>query len=221
MSEFTRGWKIAIVIALVVALANSGMSTLGDREQRRFENHEGRIDELENMVRGNDVGTASRENSHNARIEFIEKRLEAMAEQPDVETTDLLEALQMEMWRARVNEDANERISAVSLLVKTKGNEPTNVATIDLDDGPGTLLVFIQDAQDQRYRVGVIYRGDDGSSGSNWGFADDPFAEVVGLSTASGAGVGRPGTIALISSGDPGGDDITQNDSAGFFLKND
>jgi len=68
------------VIALLVALGNNGLSTLRDREQQRFQNHEARIDELESMVLGNDVGTSPRENSHNTRSETLEKRLDAIEE---------------------------------------------------------------------------------------------------------------------------------------------
>ena len=74
---FTFGWKIAVVIALIVALANSGLSKLQDRENDRFENHEARIDELENSVFGNDIGTAPREESHAARLKTLEQRLDA------------------------------------------------------------------------------------------------------------------------------------------------
>jgi len=74
---FTLGWKIAVVIALIVALANGGLSTLQEREDDRFKNHEARIDELENSVFGNDIGTAPREKSHAARPKTLEQRLKA------------------------------------------------------------------------------------------------------------------------------------------------
>ena len=83
----TRGWKIAIVLALVIALANSGISTLQEREDDRFKNHEDRIDKLENAVFGNDVGTAPRENSHSQRIEAMESRLNAIQESENADAT--------------------------------------------------------------------------------------------------------------------------------------
>jgi hypothetical protein len=48
---FITGWKVAIIAQLVIALANSGISSLRSREDVRFENHEKRIDGLENKTR--------------------------------------------------------------------------------------------------------------------------------------------------------------------------
>jgi len=47
----TTGWKVAIVAALVTALVNSGVASLRSQEERRFQNHEMRVDDLENKVR--------------------------------------------------------------------------------------------------------------------------------------------------------------------------
>ncbi|MFK8115112.1 MAG: hypothetical protein AB8B91_23120 [Rubripirellula sp.] len=80
-NSFSLGWKIAIIIALVVALANGGVSALRDEVNDDFANHEKRIDELENAIRGNDVGTAPREDSHEARIEALEEAVNVMKEQ--------------------------------------------------------------------------------------------------------------------------------------------
>ena len=77
----TAGWKIAIVLALLIALANGGLSALSQREQERFTNHEERIDKLENVVRGNEVGTAPREASIEARLEALEKRIQSIETQ--------------------------------------------------------------------------------------------------------------------------------------------
>lgn len=77
---FTGGWKITIIGALLIALANGGISGLRDRENDRFKNHEARMDELENLVFGNDIGTAPRENSLTNRIESLEKQLDAIEE---------------------------------------------------------------------------------------------------------------------------------------------
>ena len=47
----TTGWKVAIVTALLVALGNTGVSGLRSREQQHHQNHELRIDALENQVK--------------------------------------------------------------------------------------------------------------------------------------------------------------------------
>ena len=82
----TTGWKITIVVALLIALANGGVSALSEREQQRFANHEDRIDKLENSVFGNDVGTAPREESLETRIAELEKQIQSIkdrAEDPE------------------------------------------------------------------------------------------------------------------------------------------
>ena len=71
----TRGWKITIIVALLISLANGGVSALRKEINTDFSNHEKRIDELENAVFGNDIGTAPRKNSHKERIEALEARL--------------------------------------------------------------------------------------------------------------------------------------------------
>lgn len=139
-----------------------------------------------------------------------------------IDITDLLDALQMNIWKARVHEDGSERIRRVALHVKPKGSNPTELLAVDLpDQQPGTLLVWLQTAENSRYKVGIAYRGDNGRSGSTWKLMDDPFADVVGVKTESSAGIGRPGIIVLKSSGTRGGSDITQQDSVAIYLKNE
>lgn len=80
----TTGWKVAIVVALLAAFSgHSGITTLRSRESDRFQNHEKRIDELENAVFGNDLGTAPRALSHSARIESLEARLDVLDAQDE------------------------------------------------------------------------------------------------------------------------------------------
>jgi len=58
-----------------------------------------------------------------------------------IEIADVLDALQMNIWKTRVNEDGNERIRKVSLCIKPKGGDPKTVATFDLpDEGPGRTV---------------------------------------------------------------------------------
>jgi hypothetical protein len=76
--NLTRGWKITIILTLLIALANGGVSALRNEVNNDFSNHEKRIDELENAVFGNNIGTAPRENSHAERIKALEARLSSI-----------------------------------------------------------------------------------------------------------------------------------------------
>lgn len=71
----TTGWKIAIVAALLIALANGGVSALREQGERQFRNHEERIDDLENRVRGNRASPEGIERSHEKRIEALENKV--------------------------------------------------------------------------------------------------------------------------------------------------
>jgi len=153
-----------------------------------------------------------------------------VVQQPDkkdastFEIADLLDALQMNMWKARVNEDGKEPIRKVSLCIKPKGSDPKTVLTLDLADkrhGPGTLLVFLQALGNRRNKVGIVYHGDNGRSGSTSNLVDDPFADFHGLTSEGSVGIGRPGIIVLKSSALPGGSDITQQDSVAIYLNNE
>ena len=139
---------------------------------------------------------------------------------PSIEISDLLDALKIDMWKARVNEDPSKRISKVSLLIKQKESDPKSVLTLDLPvDEPGTLLVYLQDNIHERDKIGIVYHGDSGRSGSISDLVDDPFANVVGIQTAISVGVGRPGIIVLRSSGASA--DITRPETVAIFLNNE
>ena len=57
-----------------------------------------------------------------------------------IEITDVLDALQMNIWKARVNEDADKRVRRVSLSIKQKDRDSQTVLTLELpDEEPGTL----------------------------------------------------------------------------------
>ena len=76
--NFSTGWKIAIVAAVLGVLANGGASSLLDNKY--FRNHEDRIDQLENAVFGNDIGSAPREDSHQQRIKKLERQIRLLEE---------------------------------------------------------------------------------------------------------------------------------------------
>jgi len=136
---------------------------------------------------------------------------------PRIGVADLLEALDMKMWKARVNDDAEQRITKVTLSLKKQGSESKAVLTLDIPEaGPGTLLVYLQDLPNQRDKLGIIYHGDTGRSGSTWNVVDDPFTEVVGMKGSPEAAIGRRGVTVLRSSADS---DISKPQTVAYFLK--
>lgn len=64
--RLTVAWKAAIIAALVIALANSGIDSVRSREDQRFHNHEKRIDELENRLRNLPVPSRAEANTPEA-----------------------------------------------------------------------------------------------------------------------------------------------------------
>ena len=136
---------------------------------------------------------------------------------PRIGVADLLEALDMKMWKARVNDDAEQRITKVTLSLKKQGSESNALLTHDIPEaGPGTLLVYLQDLPTQRDKLGIIYHGDTGRSGSTSNVVDDPFTEVVGMKGSPGAAIGRRGVTVLRSSADS---DVSKPQTVAYFLK--
>lgn len=107
----------------------------------------------------------------------------------------------------------------MSLSTKQQESDPKTVLTLDIPDaGPGTLLVYLQELPNRRDKVGVVYHGDDGRSGSTSNVVDDPFTEVGGVRRAtSPASIGRRGVIVLRSSADSG---ISKSETVAIFLSN-
>lgn len=154
---------------------------------------------------------AAREPQRSNAQQSVKKR------DPNIELSDLLEALEMKMWKARVNDDADQRITKVTLSVKERGSDPIDALTLDIPEaGPGTLLVYLQDLPNRRDKLGIIYHGDSGRSGSTSDLVDDPFAEVVGMKQPSTAAIGRLGVTVLRTSADS---DISKPNTVAYFLK--
>ncbi len=85
--NLTKGWKIAIIAAIVIAMAGAGSAAKKDKQDDRFHNHEDRFDKLEDTVPGNSIRPETQDGSHLKRIEVLElkiRKLEAaaQAEQP-------------------------------------------------------------------------------------------------------------------------------------------
>ncbi len=66
---------ISTVVASVCVFA-SGCSN--EEIERLIENHEERLDELENMVRPNATGTPDPSTTHQKRIEALEEKVQAL-----------------------------------------------------------------------------------------------------------------------------------------------
>lgn len=62
---------------LLCFLALLTLAGCGNDLSSRIDNHEERIDELENLVRGNRSGTPDPSTSHEARIKALEEKLNA------------------------------------------------------------------------------------------------------------------------------------------------
>jgi hypothetical protein len=135
---------------------------------------------------------------------------------PSIDIVDLLEALNMQMWKARVNDAADQRIKIVTLSIKQQQSDPKTVLTLDIPDGgPGTLLVYLQDLRNQRCKVGIVYHGDNSRSGSTSNIVDDPFTEVVGIWKHPSAAIGRRGVTVLRSNSNF---DISNPETVAIFL---
>jgi len=141
---------------------------------------------------------------------------------------DLLQALEMEIWKEKVNEPGKPLLKHVALCVKPAGSEAHEVMSIDIANPsqPGTLLVFLQEGRWGEFglRAGIVYHGDDGRTHTTSGVVDDPFKEVAGLQTSRGVSIASPGIAALRCNGSFIGrrEDIeTTPEAAAIYVKNE
>ncbi len=159
-----------------------------------------------------DANAAAQEPQRGSHAQQAVKKLA-----PNIEVADLLEALDMKMWKATVNDDADQRITKVTLSVKKQDSDPKAVLTLDIPEAePGTLLVYLQDLPNQRDKLGIIYHADSGRSGSTSHVVDDPFTAVIGMKQPSTAAIGRRGVTVLRSTADS---DISKPKTVAYFLK--
>ncbi|QDU40645.1 hypothetical protein Mal4_50030 [Maioricimonas rarisocia] len=137
-----------------------------------------------------------------------------------IELGDLLEALDMQMWKARVNDDPGAVIRSMKLELKQRDAGPKELMSIEVPDGePGTLLVYLQEQLGRKIKIGMVFTGDEGTGNRSSNVIDNPFTDVV-VSGNTGANIGRPGTIVLRSTAGPGGDDVSRPESVAIYLEN-
>lgn len=118
---------------------------------------------------------------------------------------DLLDALQMEIWKADINNREQTRMKRVALCVKAAGKDHATAMEIEIADPDvaAELIVYLQHVPGGRYRAGLVCRSTDGRERSTTGLLDDPFKDVMGVTTESGARIARTGIIILMSSNLP------------------
>jgi hypothetical protein len=147
------------------------------------------------------------------RSEPIEKPAETEASRPAasavepagaITIADVLEALDMEIWKEKVNQPGGPPIKHVALCVKPARSEAREVMSIDIKDPaqPGTLLVFLQEGRwgEFRFRTGIVYHGEGGFGHSTLGVVDDPFKDP-GVRTGGGGSIAHPGVVVLRCNG--------------------
>lgn len=144
---------------------------------------------------------------------------------PAIQLADLLDALGMKVWKAAVNQRGRDLVNTVSFCVKAKGSVPRQIVSADLTQGgssPGELLVFLQQLEGRRYKLGLVYHAGNGRSTYTTDFVDDPFTEVVGVDTSNDADVGGVGIIPLVVSASVRSKNDIENDteSVAIYLKN-
>ncbi len=136
----------------------------------------------------------------------------------DITIGDVLKALDLQIWKARVNTGDSDRIGKTSLLVKRPGSDPEVVVEMNLpDDEAGMLLVCLQVRDDGQYKITLLFEGDEGRGGESGAVVPNPFAESFGISSSPTVRPGRLGDIMLISTGN----DLGEPDAVALFVRNE
>jgi hypothetical protein len=141
---------------------------------------------------------------------------------------DVLKALEMEIWKEKVNQPGEPPVRHVALCVKPAGSDAREVMSVDIDNPaqPGTLLVFLQDGRfgEYRYRAGIVYQGADGFGHSTLNVLEDPFKGPHAVRTGDGGrSIARRGIAVLRCSATFAGrsEDIeTTAEAAAIYMKN-
>jgi hypothetical protein len=143
----------------------------------------------------------------------------------DVTAADVLDVLGIATWKDNVNGPGQAAVKHVALCVKSPGQEPRTLMELDIDNPgvPGTLLVFLKDGYGPEFEAGMIYHGQHGRDSRLSAPLADPFTGSTGISSNTGARIGSPGIVILMSSTYAGGEDDIETDQSGIviYLKNE
>ena len=143
-----------------------------------------------------------------------------------VTVSDLMQSLDMRIFKTRINEPGIRTVSRVTLFVKLPESEPSEVVSIAIDDTatPGTLRVFLQELpwHEYAYRASINYEDENGRSRKSSGMIEHAiFRNVVGTRTGHGL-TNQPGTAIIECSGTFLGSDAevgTTLDAAAIFVR--
>ena len=150
-------------------------------------------------------------------------------DRPTVEVRDLLDVMDLTVWKARVNQDEHHRVEKMSLCVRKRGMAPMTVGTVALGSdepgspaSPGTVLIALQKLDGRQYKARLIYRGEQGERSARL-VVEDPIPSdgPVVSEISSNADVGRTGVVVLVRSGAGSALDLTDSETAAIYLKNE
>ena len=133
-----------------------------------------------------------------------------------VTVSDILDILQLRVWKSALNDNDEEAISRALLFAKEQDSKPKLLTSIDLE-GQGTLLVSLQDMDDSRIKAGVTWNGADGHSMRSDVIVDDPCRDAIGLSS-SPAAIAHKGVRLLRSANATSSDIATNPKASGLYL---
>ena len=147
-----------------------------------------------------------------------------------IEIADVLDALDLQVWKIRVNGPGDQPVSKISLCSKLKDGDPTTELSIKLNEkqqGPATLVVTLRGgainpsgAMGRWYKAGLSYLGEDGRSYRSSNLIADPIVNSAeNILPSSGRATAKPGITLLRSSNPIGADFESHKDTMGIYLK--
>lgn len=81
-----------------------------------------------------------------------------------VDVADVMDALQMRVWKVPFNRGANDRVDSVTLCIESAGAPPRDIHKTHLRNQPGEVLICLQETANQKLKLQLMWRGNNGSA---------------------------------------------------------
>lgn len=118
-----------------------------------------------------------------------------------IDAADVMDALQMQVWKVPFNRSTNDRVDSVTLCIQAAGEPPRDILHSHLRNQAGEVLICLQETASHKLKLQLVWRGDSGNANTGTTEIDNPFGSEAGIVAATQQVSGRPGESTIQSTG--------------------